>query len=873
MSEVLEQLQAALGDRYTVEREIGRGGMAVVYLAQDLRHKRQVALKVLRPELAASLGGERFLREIELAAQLTHPNILPLHDSGDAGGLLYYVMPFVDGESVRARIAREGPLRIGDAVRILRDVADALSHAHGRGVVHRDIKPDNVLLSERHALVTDFGIGKAVSKASSQETLTTAGVSLGTPTYMAPEQATAEKDIDHRADIYALGIVGYEMLVGEPPITGESQQAVLASQVLDQPDPISQRREGLPAPLADLIMGCLEKRREDRWQSAEEIVYRLEALTTPSAGMTPTTVRITAARSARSRRRARRIGLGAGAVAAVAVGVVATVAVLSDGAFSSNLAPDLVAVAALENETGDVSMDPLGRLAAEWITQGVQQRGVAAVVSTEAALAATQASQGLSAADRVGAFAEATGAGVVLHGSYYLLGDSLQFQIQITDAAAGQLLSAMAPVTGPRASASEGMAQLRERTLGALAATLDFRAGALGIPMQPSSLELYRLYRQGEDAATRNEPEQALGFFGDAWAMDPTFLPALLEIGATLQMLDRDAEADSVLGIAEGYRERMSEVERLRLQLLIETDVELRLRTLRRMAELARPWSYDAAEAAWNANRPRETLEHLALVDTANPNFIEAVAYWDLTGLAHHLLEDYREELVVLRAARRQWPDELVLLNGHLRALAALGRTEDVDALLDTVFALPTERQAYGFTYSPVYRAQTAAVELRAHGHVAASGTVLDRAIEWQESRPQDVSQQYGLAQLLYFADRWEEARVVVEGLRAQDPDDTGLRAARASIAARLGDTEPARVMGEVLSADTAVPRTAVFQAPAGASLAALRGEREEAVRLLRDAYGAYPVRGRLILVIHRSVDFESLRDFMPFQQFMRPRG
>jgi tRNA A-37 threonylcarbamoyl transferase component Bud32/tetratricopeptide (TPR) repeat protein len=863
MSEVLEQLQAALGDRYTVEREIGRGGMAVVYLAQDLRHKRQVALKVLRPELAASLGGERFLREIELAAQLTHPNILPLHDSGDANGLLYYVMPFVDGESVRARIAREGPLRIGDAIRIMRDVADALTHAHGRGVVHRDIKPDNVLLSDRHALVTDFGIGKAVSKAASQETLTTAGVSLGTPTYMAPEQATAEKDIDHRADIYALGIVGYEMLVGEPPITGESQQAVLASQVLDQPDPISQRREGLPAPLADLIMGCLEKRREDRWQSAEEIVYRLEALTTPSGGMTPTTVRITAAR----------FGFGAGALAAVAVGVVATVAVLSDGAFSSNLAPDLVAVAALENETGDASMDPLGRLAAEWITQGVQQRGVAAVVSTEAALAATQAAEGLSAADRVTAFAEATGAGVVLHGSYYVLGDSLQFQIQITDAAAGQLLSAMAPVTGPRASASEGMAQLRERTLGALAATLDFRAGALGIPMQPSSLELYRLYRQGEDAATRNEDEQALGYFSEAWAMDPNFLPALLEIGATLQTLDRDAEADSVLRLADGYRERMSEVERLRLQLLIETDVELRLRTLRRMAELAPPWSYQAARAAWAANRPRETLEHLAQVDTANPSFTDAVGYWDLTGLAHHLLQDYREELAVLRMARRRWPNELVLLNGHLRALAALGRTDDVDALLDTVFALPTERQAYGFTYSPVWRAQTAALELRAHGHPEAALAVFERAIEAQRAELRDDFEQHGLAQLLYFAERWEEAREIVGELAARHPDDTGLRADLAAIAARLGNTEDARVMGEALASDTVAQRGGLFLAPAGASLAALRGEREEAVRLLRDAYGAYAVRGRLILVIHRSVDFESLRDFMPFQQFMRPRG
>jgi tetratricopeptide (TPR) repeat protein/tRNA A-37 threonylcarbamoyl transferase component Bud32 len=873
MSELLEHLQATLGDRYTVEREIGRGGMAVVYLAQDLRHKRQVALKVLKPELAASLGGERFLREIELAAQLTHPNILPLHDSGDAGGMLYYVMPYVDGESVRGRLAREGPLRIADAVRILRDVADALSHAHGRGVVHRDIKPDNVLLSERHALVTDFGIGKAMSKAASQETLTTAGVSLGTPTYMAPEQATAEKDIDHRADIYALGIVGYEMLVGEPPITGESQQAVLASQVLDQPDPISQRREGLPAPLADLIMGCLEKRREDRWQSAEEVLFRLESLTTPSAGMTPTTVRITAARSARSRRRARRIGLGVGAFAAAAVGVVATVAILSTGASSSNLAPDLVAVAALENETGDPSLDPLGRLAAEWITQGVQQRGVAAVVSTEAALAATQASAGLGAADRVGAFAEATGAGVVLHGSYYVLGDSLQFQIQITDAAAGQLLSAMAPVTGPRASASEGMANLRERTLGALAATLDFRAGALGIPMQPSSLELYRLYRQGEDAATRNESEQALGYFSEAWAMDSTFLPALLEIGATLQTLNRDTEADSVLRIADGYRERMSEVERLRLQLLTETDVELRLRTVRRMAELARPWAYPAAWAAWRANRPRETLEHLAQVDTANPSFTEAVRYWDVMGLAHHLLQDYDRELAALRTARRGLPEELVLMDGHLRALAALGRTDDVDALLDTVFALPAQRQAYGNTYSPVWRAQTAAIELRAHGYPEAARAVLDRAIEYQEARPRDENRQIGLAQLLYLAERWEEAREVVEELLELDPDHIVRRAALAAIAARRGDVEDARVMGEVLAADTLAQRRGLFLAPAGASLAALRGEREEAVRLLRDAYNAYPNRGWLIIMIHRSVAFESLRDFMPFQQFMRPRG
>jgi serine/threonine protein kinase len=185
-------LTDALAGRYAIERELGQGGMATVYLARDLRHERLIALKVLRPELAASLGPERFLREIRLAAQLQHPHILPLHDSGEAGGFLYFVMPYVKGESLRARLARGGELPVHDAVKILVEVTDALAYAHAQGVVHRDIKPDNVLLSGRHALVTDFGVAKALSESTGRQELTTAGVALGTPTYMAPEQATAD---------------------------------------------------------------------------------------------------------------------------------------------------------------------------------------------------------------------------------------------------------------------------------------------------------------------------------------------------------------------------------------------------------------------------------------------------------------------------------------------------------------------------------------------------------------------------------------------------------------------------------------------------------------------------------------------------------
>src|SRR6266508_2477298 len=213
-------LRNALADRYRLERELGQGGMATVYLAEDVRHHRQVAVKVLRSELAATSGSDRFFREIEDAARLQHPHILPLLDSGEAHGFYYYVMPYVAGESLRERLARVGELPIHDAVRILVEVVDALAAAHAAGVVHRDIKPDNVMLSGRHALVMDFGVAKAVSEATGRNKLTTAGVALGTPAYMAPEQAAADPHLDHRVDIYAVGTMGYELLTGSPPFTG-----------------------------------------------------------------------------------------------------------------------------------------------------------------------------------------------------------------------------------------------------------------------------------------------------------------------------------------------------------------------------------------------------------------------------------------------------------------------------------------------------------------------------------------------------------------------------------------------------------------------------------------------------------------------------
>ncbi len=273
--------------------------MATVYLAFDLKHHRKVAVKVLRPELAATLGADRFSREIETAAQFQHPHILPLLDSGEAQGFLYYVMPYVEGESLRDRLVRHGELPIHDAVKILVEIVDALAHAHAHGVAHRDIKPDNVLLSGRHALVMDFGVAKALSEATGRQQLTTAGVALGTPAYMAPEQAAGDPHLDHRVDIYAVGVLGYELVAGRPPFTGGTPQEVLAAHVSRAPEPVTKWRPACPPALAEIIMKCLEKRPADRWQTADELLAQLEPLVTPSGGTTPTGMRPSAARPRR----------------------------------------------------------------------------------------------------------------------------------------------------------------------------------------------------------------------------------------------------------------------------------------------------------------------------------------------------------------------------------------------------------------------------------------------------------------------------------------------------------------------------------------------------------------------------------------------
>jgi serine/threonine-protein kinase len=269
MPDLLERLSAALADRYTIESEIGRGGMAVVFKAEDLRHHRLVAIKALHPELTATLGAKRFPHEIETVAGLNHPHVLPLFDSGEADGIIFYVMPYVEGESLRERLDRERQLAVDESVRIAVEVADGLDYAHRHGVVHRDIKPGNILLSEGHAVIADFGIAR-ILEAAETDRMTQTGLAVGTPLYSSPEQATDQETLDGRADIYSLGCVLYEMLAGEPPYTGSTAQAVMAKKLSEDTPRVSVLRETVPDAVDEVVRKALAKAPADRFTTAAQ---------------------------------------------------------------------------------------------------------------------------------------------------------------------------------------------------------------------------------------------------------------------------------------------------------------------------------------------------------------------------------------------------------------------------------------------------------------------------------------------------------------------------------------------------------------------------------------------------------------------------
>ena len=509
MGDPLQRLQSALGGRYTIVRELGHGGMATVYLAEDRKHRRRVALKVLRPELAAALGPERFLREIEIAARLNHPHILPLLDSGQAGVALYYVMPYVEGESLRDRLTREPQLPLDEALQITKEVADALSYAHDHQVVHRDIKPENILLESGHAVVADFGIARAITAAGS-ERLTETGIAVGTPAYMSPEQAVGSQALDGRSDLYSLACVLYEMLCGETPYTGPTPQAILAKKLSEPLPRVSVVRETVPPGVEAALAKALARTPADRFATAGQFAT---ALAVPSGLQLPAT--------GRTGHRARRAAaLVAGLLVTVAgAGVVAKSGVLRSSRGPGSNAETLRSVAVLP-------FSSLGDTTQAYIGDGFTNAVIDALVRVEGVR--------VPASGRVFAYRgrDVREAGrdldvrTVVTGSVQVAGNRLRVWTQLVNVEDGtsvwshQYSSDLAGIFPTQDSIAVGIVTALRGRLAAVAATTVARGARTSDP------EAYRLYLRAQQAMSQFKVEQGIALFEEALARDSTFADA-----------------------------------------------------------------------------------------------------------------------------------------------------------------------------------------------------------------------------------------------------------------------------------------------------------------------------------------------------------
>jgi serine/threonine protein kinase/tetratricopeptide (TPR) repeat protein len=610
-----DRLAEALKDRYTLQRELGRGGMATVYLATDRKHERPVALKVLKPELAAVLGADRFLREIKTTAQLTHPHILPLLDSGEADGTLYYVMPYVEGESLRDRLIREKQLPVDDALQISREVADALSYAHAHGVIHRDIKPENILLESGHAVVADFGIARAVDQAGGDR-LTGTGVALGTPAYMSPEQAAGSKDLDGRSDLYALGCVLYEMLAGQPPFTGPTVESLVHQHLAAEPPHITGIRPAVPAQVAATLERALAKTPADRFNP---VALFAEALG-PRGSIA--TMSQPEARAARRWSWERLALIGTSAVIVIAATIIVGRRTTSPPAAPAAATSTRTAIAVLpfQNLTADEARAFFASgLHDELLTQ-LAKVGALKVISRTSVLGYAGTTKSLRE------IADELGVGSIVEGSVQADGNRLRVNVQLIDAAGDEHLWAERydrTLDDMFAVQSE----IAQQIVAAVGATLAGTERTALAAAPTANAEAYRLYLQGLEywrrpGGLRQNFEIAQELYQRALALDSTFALAY-------------AALSQVHGFMSWYRYDPSPERFVRQREAAET--ALRLAPHLPQAHVAMGRVYYSGRRDW-----RGALREYQVALEGLPNDAEL---WLWMGYAHRRLGNWAEAL------------------------------------------------------------------------------------------------------------------------------------------------------------------------------------------------------------------------------------
>jgi hypothetical protein len=744
---ILDRLGAALAGRYRLIEEIAQGGMGAIYHAHELKHKRDVILKVLRPDVGFSVGRARFESEVEIAAKLAHPHIIPLLDSGDAGGLLYFVMPRLPGETLRARIDRMGAMPVADATKLLRDIADALHYAHEAGVVHRDLKPENVLCSGDHAFLLDFGIAQYVREdAADADRLTREGNAVGTPRYMAPEQA-AGRAVDHRADLYAWGLVASEMLLG--PRHGG----------LD----IATARTDVPEALSALVYRCLAPDPARRPASAGTLVAALEAILSGGGTLTASTARPVVVHTPKWPWALATAGLAA--VTVLAWLTVRPTSVVKDGDLRMP-----IAVVPFREEGSAGPGGVRGRLAGAWITQGLHEAGLFQVMPWSDVLQVVGEESDAEAALRAGA-----AVGTIVSGVFYETPEALTLHAEVRDASRRQLLASLEPVSVPRDSTSLAIRLVRERVMGALAAQRDERfAGVAPMLERPPTFEAYRAFDRAIAQFKDQQYAESLQGFLAAFALDSGFLSPVLYAAQAAWNTSRYALVDTLLTKLDARRGELTDYHdhlRAQLRAMLQGDMQVALDAAARAAALA-PDSraaYDAAVISlWlgKNDSARVRLERMSPDRGAMRGW---PSYWTNLAHARHLTGDHAGELMAARSMKTRHPTLRVAWVLEARALAALRDGEALDSLIAAAEGLNPE--VYWSQGAMLVRAGE---EYSAHGDTLTGLQYARRAEAWLRARlaaqPDHEDHLRWLAAALHSQARYAEERDVMARVVRSDP-------------------------------------------------------------------------------------------------------
>jgi tetratricopeptide (TPR) repeat protein len=861
VTDLQSRLQEALRGRYVIDRQVGMGGMGTVYLAEDLKHRRPVAIKVMRPELADAVDADRFVREIMTAARMTHPGILPVHDSGSHDGLLYFVMPYVDGGSLRSLLDEQQQLPLDKALLFTRDLGEALAYAHKNGVVHRDLKPENILIEAGRPVIADFGVALALGEESSSD----AGyrLAVGTPHYMSPEQATAAEHIDGRTDLYSLASVLYEMLAGDPPFTGPTGEAILARKLAGEFPSLKVVRPAVPRKVEQAITKAVSPIPADRFDSVEQF---LNAVSIPAWPKVRVFAAVTVATLA----------------AIVAVGWLL-------GTSSIRIDPNTIVVDQFENRTGDTALATLGMSVADWITEGLQGTRLTGVVPTASAFGASRfvrrELETHASVDPLGLLARRTQAGLIVSGAYYEDRDQLTFQTQVSEAAPTwwrrlfgrgpnvRLCTTLEPVVVQRDSSQQAVKQVRNRVMGWLASSrgeTEFLAPE--IDLLPPTFQAYQRFSEGMQAYVDEQRAQAVEAFLAAYASDTTFVVALLYAALNMSNLQQYPTADSLLRIVALSADRLTPYHRLWLeyrQALLSQDRPRALRAIRALdAQAPRSKAtYNHAIEAWEDGyfeEAREALESLTAEGSQLP------PYWGWGALTqlHLLLGDYRAALETTRRAQEIRPERWAPIGWELAAMAALGDVDEVSQRATEMVESPADADRG----SPAQAMREVAEELWAHGHAEAARQLWGLTLEWCEiheaAGPLGVGDRLGRVRSLYALGRYDDAMRAARLLHDTMPEDIAVLGLLGRIAARQGDsTTAAEFLGRL---EQLGERPYQFGRPGyqAALIAAVMGDDQRALELLRRAKAQGLAYGHWM---RREMDLEELRGTRAFEALVRP--